>query len=177
MDLMGIRRGLMMGQKTKQYKKIEFALDGAVHNFSDTVPNDNFSMLISIPPIINDATLNFLYMSSTNSTNSLRYFQLGVYRTYYYLDVGKGRRPFGVDTHPTSQSHRFAFSVSNGQSHRCCDNTAIYVSPSDINNAGTIICNQNKKNQLESNLVTAYLYDRALTDSELQNFTQNGILP
>ena len=177
MDLMAIRRGLMMGQKAKQYKKIEFALDGVAHNFSDTVPNDNFSMLISIPPIINDATPIFLYMSSTNSTNSLRYFRFGVYRTYYYLDVGKQRAAYNFPDYPASQSHRFAFSVSNGQSHKCCDNSDIIVKNSDIDNAGNIICNQNRKNALESNLVTAYLYDRALTDSELQNFTQNGILP
>ena len=179
MDMMAIRRRVLMASKKKQYEKIGFVLDGNIHNFDIVFPNDNFSILIEIPPVVpSEAGTSYLFMTSSNSSNFARYFNLGFYMTYYYLDIGKQRMAYNVGSgYLKEQSHRFGASVSNGEARRFCDNSTVSVKSSVIENAGTIIGNSNIRNQAEPNTVTAYLYNRVLTDAELQNYTQNGILP
>lgn len=179
MDMMAFRRRVLMASKKKQYEKIEYPLDGNIHNFDIVFPNDNFSILIEIPPVVPSvANTNYLFMTSSNSSNSVKYFNLGFYMKFYYLDIGKQRNTFNVDGgYLKEQSHRFGASVSNGESRRFCDNSAVFVKSSAIEDAGTIIGNSHRRNQAEPNTVTAYLYNRVLTDGELQNYTQNGILP
>lgn len=168
----------MLASKKKEYIKLEFALDGSIYNFNTVFPTDNFSILAEVAPVVpSAASIGYLFMTSSNSSNSLRYFNLGFYHTYYYLDIGKQRMAYNSDEYLKEQSHRFGASVSNGESRRFCDNSAVSVKSSVIENAGTIIGNSNRRNQAEPNTVTAYLYNRVLTDAELQNYTQNGILP
>ena len=168
----------MLASKKKEYIKLEFALDGRIYNFNTVLPTDNFSILAEVPPVVPSvARTNYLFMTSSNSSNSLKYLHLGFYRTYYHLDIGKQRQPYYSDEYLKEQSHRFGASVSNGESRQFCDNSAVHVKSSVIENAGTIIGNSNRRNQEEPNTVTAYLYNRVLTDAELQNYTQNGILP
>jgi len=163
-----------MASEKKEYIKLEFALNGSIYNFDTVFPTDNFSILIEIPPI----NTNLMIMTASNSSNSNKYFNLGFYTTYFYLDIGKKRWTYNVkDGYLKEQSHRFGASVSNGESRRVCDNSSVIVKSSVIENAGTIIGNSNRHNQAEPNTVTAYLYNRVLTDAELQNYTQNGILP
>ena len=169
----------MLASKKKEYIKLEFALDGSIYNFDTVFPNDNFSILAEVPPVVPSvANTSYLFMTSSNSSNSNEYFNLGFYRTYYYFDIGGGRKSYNVNSgYLKEQSHRFGASISNGEARRLCDNSAVSVKSSVIENAGTIIGNTNKRNQAEPNTVTAYLYNRVLTDAELQNYAQNGILP
>ena len=179
MDMMAIRRRVLMASKKKEYIKFEFALDGSIYNFDTVFPTDNFSILAEVPPVVPSvANTNYLFMTSSNAANTNKYFQIGFYRTYYYFDIGGIRQAYGVESgYLKEQSHRYGASVSNGKSRRVCDNSAVLVKSSVIENAGTIIGNSNSRNQAEPNTVTAYLYNRVLTDAELQNYTQNGILP
>lgn len=179
MDMMAIRRRVMMASKKKEYIKLEFALDGSIYNFDTVSPTDNFSILAEVPPVVPfEANTGYLFMTSSNSSNSNRYFNLGFYRTYYHFDIGGSRGVYFMnDGYLKEQSHRFGASISNGQSRKFCDNSEVSVKSSAIENAGTIIGNSNRRNQAEPNIVVAYLYNRVLTDAELQNYTQNGILP
>lgn len=179
MDLMDIRRRLMMASEKKEYIKLEFALNRSIYNFDTVFPTDNFSILAEVPPVVpSAANTNVLFMTSSNTTGSVRYFNLGFYMTYYYLDIGKYRQAYNVNEgYLKEQLHRFGASISNGQSRRFCDNSKVFVRDSVIENAGTIIGNVNHRNQAEPNTVVTYLYNRVLTDAELQNYTQNGILP
>ena len=169
----------MLASKKKEYIKLELALDGSIYNFDTVFPNDNFSILAEVPPVVpSGANTSYSFMASSNTTSSARYFNIGFYRTYYYFDIGGSRHSYRVDSgYFKKQSHRFGASVSNGESRQFCDNSAVFVKSSVIENAGTIIGNSNRRNQEEPNTVTAYLYNRVLTDAELQNYTQNGILP
>lgn len=169
----------MLASKKKEYIKLEFALDGSIYNFDTVFPNDNFSILAEVPPVVPSvANTSYSFMTSSNTTISERYFNIGFYRTYYYFDIGGIRHSYRVDSgYLKKQSHRFGASVSNGESRQFCDNSAVFVKSSVIENAGTIIGNTNSRNQAEPNTVVAYLYNRVLTDAELQNYTQNGILP
>jgi hypothetical protein len=179
MDMMAIRRRVLMASKKKERIKFEFALDGSIHNFDTVFPNDNFSILAEVPPVVPSAANTAIqFVQSSNTTNYTRYFTIGFYQTYYYFDTGGSRQAWSVNSgYLKEQSHRFGASISNGQSRKCCDNSVVVVKNTVIENAGTIIGNYNKRNQAEPNTVTVYLYNRVLTDVELQNYTQNGILP
>ena len=171
----------MLASKKKEYIKFEFALDGSIYNFDTVFPTDNFSILAEVPPVVSSvAGTSCVFMTSSNTTDSARYFNIGLYRThrYYYFDIGMSRRKYDVVSgYLKEQSHRFGASVSNGRSRKFCDNSEVFVASSVIENPGTIRGNTDSRNQAEPNTVVAYLYTRVLTDAELQNYTRNGIIP
>lgn len=184
MDMMQLRRNLLMMQKKKiLYRQFSFTLDGQTHTSDFTVPMDNFTILIIMPAF--SARPNGAFVDASAGTKYLRF---GYYAQYIYCDVGERRvyqyESSGHDyTLPTrvSIAHEDGGNVFYRQNN--ANKTATWsmgTGSSNVNfdgltSFGNLIGNTSKRNTGEQ--FNVYVYDHKITDTEIDNYINNGIIP